>query len=193
MIDQEFYVPREPVSVVAVGDSGEALLIRAILENLGAVVSLHLPGTPDDFLRVLGQGETASRVLVICGHGDDNGFVFGTFAVGIDTSSLIAGSMPAAAIASRVDLPGSIVVSTACSTGSRAFGEAFILGGTAAYIAPDGQPDGADVVLFAHQLLHQLLVRKAPPQAALNHARNCDEANKMFTGYWGSPSGAKYG
>ncbi|MFD0985624.1 hypothetical protein [Methyloligella solikamskensis] len=45
-VDESFFAPRTPVGIVAVGDQGEALVLRAILENLGAVVSLHLPGTP---------------------------------------------------------------------------------------------------------------------------------------------------
>jgi hypothetical protein len=31
-------------------------------------------------LRVLGQGEAAASALVICSHGDENGFVFGDYA-----------------------------------------------------------------------------------------------------------------
>lgn len=46
MIDQKFLFPRVPVAVVDIGDTHEALLIRATLESLGAFVTLHLPGTP---------------------------------------------------------------------------------------------------------------------------------------------------
>jgi hypothetical protein len=59
LVDETFYSPRTPVSVVAVGDSGEALLVRSLLENLGATVAMHLIGTPEDFLRVIGQGSAA--------------------------------------------------------------------------------------------------------------------------------------
>lgn len=71
-VDERFCRPRVPVSV---GDSGEALLIRAILENLGAVVTLHLPGVPEDFRLILDRAEAAPRHLVICGHGDEVGLL----------------------------------------------------------------------------------------------------------------------
>jgi len=180
-IDQSFDFPRTPVGVVGWGaGAGEAQLTRALLENLGAVVTLHQPGTPRDFLRVLGQGEAAGCALVICAHGDTNGFVFGDYAPGIDTSCLISGSMPAQAIAGNVRLPGRIVVSTACGTGTAPFAKAFIDGGVSAYMAPSGEPEGKDVPLFLHHLFHQLLCRGALVEAAYAHARSYDEQGAMF-------------
>lgn len=114
-IDQRFHVPRTPLAVVAVGDGMEALLIRAILESLGAAVTLHLPGTPEDFLEVLAQGESAPRYIVVSGHGDRGGFLFGDYDRRIDTTMLVEGSLPADAIASRVRLPGKVVISVAGS------------------------------------------------------------------------------
>jgi hypothetical protein len=70
--------------------------------------------------------------------------------------------MPPAAIARRINLPGRIVVSTACCTGSDAFGAAFLQGNVAAYIAPNGYPDGADAALFVPLLLHRILRGVAP-------------------------------
>ena len=60
-IDASFFVPRPLVAIVALGDSGEALLLRAILENLGAAVALHLPGVPADVIACLAQGSVAPR------------------------------------------------------------------------------------------------------------------------------------
>jgi len=141
---------------------------------------LHQPGTPKDFLRVLGQGEAAGSALVICAHGDADGFVFGEYAPGIDTSFLINGSMPAHAIAGNVHLPRRIVVSTACGTGTAAFAKAFIDGGVRAYIAPSSEPEGSDMTLFLHHLFYQLLRRRADIDAAWVHARGYDEQSAMF-------------
>lgn len=149
-IDEKFRVPRRRAAIVAVGETSEALLLRGILESLGAVVTLHQPATPEDFLLVLGQGAAAPRHIVISAHGDENGFVLGDFGPGIDTTSLVKGSMSASAIAGCIDLPGKIVVSTACATGGPAFAKAFLDGGVATYIAPNGYPEGCDTPLFAH-------------------------------------------
>jgi hypothetical protein len=78
--DPSFHVERVLVAAIDCGATGEALLLRALLESMGAVVTLHQPGTPKDFLLVLGQGKDAPAFLVICGHGDENGLVFGEYA-----------------------------------------------------------------------------------------------------------------
>jgi len=115
LVDETFYYPRTPVSVVAVGDSGEALLVRSLLENLGATVAMHLIGTPEDFLRVIGQGSAAPSHMVLCCHGNENGIVFGDYAGGIDISGLKAGSMLAQVIAERAGAASCAASSTARS------------------------------------------------------------------------------
>lgn len=134
VVESRFYFPRRPVSVVDIGDAGEALLIRAILENLGAVVTLHLPGTPGDFLLTLADS-TSPEHIIICGHGRETGFHFGDYGEDIDVSMLRAGQLPPEAIARHIDLPGRIVISTACKTGAPGMAAAFLGGGLTAYCA----------------------------------------------------------
>ena len=185
-IDASFFVPRPPVAIVAVGDSGEALLLRAVLENLGAAVTLHLPGVPADVVACLAQGPPSPAHLIISGHGDDNGFVLGEFGPGIDASALVDGSLPAFALRGNVDLPGTVVVSTACETGTPAFADVFLTGGAACYIAPVGYPEGSAVPLFVHALFHDLLRRGSSVEVAVRRARQAlapDEATfSLFAG-----------
>ena len=182
-IDETFTVPRKPVSIAAYGDAHEAHCIRGLLENLGAAVSMHLLGTPSDLFVVLEQGESAPPFLIISGHGDENGFVFGEFGPEIDTSALVSGSLPAAAINGHVNLPGKVIVSTACSTGTPEFAAAFTKGGARAYIAPINDPDGPDALLFVHHFFHQCLARIAHVDSAFEHARNYDANSQMFRIY----------
>lgn len=179
-VDSLFFVPRVAVAIVDTGSPGEALLLRAVLESMGAIVTLHQPGTPEDFLIVLGQGERPPPFLVICGHGDDKGFIFGEFMPPIDTASLLGKHMPPSSVAARVLLPRRTVLSTACMTGTDAWGRAFIDGGVDAYIAPEDYPEGADVPLFVHHLFHHLLIRKANVEAAWSHAAGYDAVSRMF-------------
>ncbi|MFS8045105.1 hypothetical protein [Rhizobium sp. BR 314] len=176
MIDKSFSWPREPIAIVAIGDSGEALLLRAILESLGAVVLLHLPGTPDDVLKCLDQGAVAPEYIILSGHGDDTGFVLGEFVEGIDTSALVKGSLPPVSLMNRIDLPGKVVLSTACLTGSEAFAQAFLSGGVRAYIAPAEYPDGAAIPLFVHGFFYHLLQKQASLEESLKLASAFDEA-----------------
>ena len=183
MIDQNFHVPRPLISIVAIGDSGEAQLLRILLESLGASVLLHLPGTPADFLLVLGASGSPAKYLVISGHGDDAGLIFGDYAPEIDTGCLTQGRLSPLTLAEHIALPGKIVVSTACEAGTPAFASAFLGGGVEAYIAPSGSPEGADAVLFVHRLFHQLLARRRPLARAFAHAADDDETNAMFACY----------
>ena len=180
VIDQTFFHPRTPVSVVAIGDGVEALSIRTLLESLGAAVLLHLVGTPGDFLRVIGQGAAAPAYLVICAHGDETGLIFGAFDEGIDTASLRNGSMPPEVIEQHADLPGTTVVSTACLSGSHAFASAFLESGAHCVIAADGYPGGADAVLFIHLLFYRLLCCGEPLAQAFEKVRAYDERLALF-------------
>ncbi len=179
-VDTRFFAPRTPVAIVDLDATGEALLVRALLEGMGAVVSFHQPGTPEDFLLVLGQGDTPATYLILCGHGDEVGFIFGSYGPGIDTSSLVGESMPPASVAARARLSGRVVVSTACLTGTESFGQAFVGGGAAAYIAPEGYPNGTTPPLFIHHLFHQLLVHGVPLEQAWRQTADYDEKSRMF-------------
>jgi len=118
--------------------------------------------------------------MVICGHGDKNGLIFGDYVPDIDTSGLVQGRMPPRALAGKVDLPGRVVLSTACGTGSSEFGKAFIAGGVRAYIAPPSYPDGASALLFLHHFFHGILCRKAEPEAAYLGASSYDKESANF-------------
>ncbi len=143
MIDQKFMFPRVPVAVVDIGDTLEALLIRSMLESLGAVVTLHLPGTPEDFLTLIAGGELVHQHLIICGHGDENGFVFGDHIADIDTSMLVEGSLPPSVVAEHARLDGKIVLSTCCETGGKAFADAMVeKGGQRSMSLPMARPEG---------------------------------------------------
>ncbi|CAN7370855.1 hypothetical protein LJR098_003116 [Rhizobium sp. LjRoot98] len=179
MIDENFFYPRKPVAIVALGDSAEALLLRAILESLGAAVSLHLPGTPGDALKCLQREEKDAEYVILSGHGDENGFVLGEFVDDIDAGMLIDGSLPADALAGAIRLPAKTVISTACATGTDAFGQAFIAAGARAYAAPSDFPDGSAVPLFLHGLFYELLHGGKTLEEAIAKAQAFDTGNEL--------------
>lgn len=179
MVDHNFFFPRTAVSIIAVGDTGEALLLRAVLESLGASVRLHLPGTPEDILVCLKQPDNPPPYLIISGHGDENGLVVGEFDPEVTGMELRHGSMPAEAFLGNVDLRDTVVFSTACCTGSEAFTKAFIEGDVKAYVASAGYPHGAATSLFVHLLFYELLVRKSPLEEALRFANLLDNDDQL--------------
>lgn len=145
-----------------------------MLESLGASVRLHLPGTPEDILVCLKQADNPPPYLIISGHGDENGLVVGEFDRDVTRMELRDGSLPAEALVGNIDLPNTVIFSTACCTGSEAFAKAFIEGGARAYIASPGYPDGAATPLFVHLFFYELLVRKSPLEDALRRADMLD-------------------
>ena len=189
-IDTRFYSPRTPIAIVDYGATSEAHALRVLLELMGAVTLLHQPGTPEDLLLILGQGEAAPPYVVLCGHGDQVGLVLGEYAPSIDTTALEGTSMPPPAIAGRIHLPGRTVINTACLAGREEMGRAFLRGGLRAYIAPDDYPEGRDVLLFLLHLFHPLLARGRDwVEEAWERAAAYDEESRMWLLH--TPEGAR--
>jgi hypothetical protein len=181
LVDESFFRPRIPVAVIDCGATGEALLVRGLLENMNAIVLFHQPGTPSDFLLLLAEGDRAPRFIVICAHGDGNGIILGSFASNVDASVLVDGSLPPAALSGRINLPGCVVLSTACMTGMERFATAFLKGGVSAYIAATEYPEGAGVLLFVHHFFHEVLCHGLSPQAAYARANSCGGSTARFS------------
>ncbi|HSQ16277.1 MAG TPA: hypothetical protein VLM83_01150 [Anaerolineales bacterium] len=149
-IDTQFYAPRLPISIVALPNDFEARGMREMLEMFfNCVVTIHWIGTPADFLKVLGQGDTAPRYLIISGHGGEIGYYLGEYIEEIDTSMLRDRHMPSEVIAPVVNLPGCTVLTTTCKGGTEAMGKAFVhTGKIGGYIGCRGWPDGTDMPVF---------------------------------------------
>jgi hypothetical protein len=172
-IDEQFYAPRLPVSVIALPNSAhEVYTLRDLLEAFNCVLTVHWIGAPTDFLKVLGQGDTAPRYLLIAGHGDeDKGYYLGEYAPFIDTSMLHGQYMPAEVIAPVVNLPGCTVISSACGTGVERMGRAFAGNGRVnAYIACRAYPDGGDMLVFLATFFHGVLRKKLAERDAWRRA-----------------------
>ena len=151
--------PLLPVSLVHVSGGGLELT-RTALEALGCVVLTHRIGTPSDFLRVLGQGEQSPRYMVILGHGDEDGLVFGEYDKPLGGLWLRDGSLPPEAIEAHVNLPGCTVISYSCQGGSDAMARAFLTGGVAGYIGCRTEVQTVALTLFLFHFLFGALHKK---------------------------------
>ena len=167
-VEAEFYVPLLPISIVQVSGGGEFL--RSMLESLRCVVTLHRPGTPGDFLKLIALGENAPRYMIICGHGAEDGLYFGEYIAEIDTSMLRNGCLPAAAIQETVDLPGCTVISATCCGGQAPMAEAFILGGVSAYLSSPEEPDGMAMNVFLINFFYAVMEKGLSDEDAWRHA-----------------------
>jgi hypothetical protein len=183
-IDTEFFFKYRPVAIAPHGNAGDdSRFVRTLLEQLGAVVLLHQIGTPGDFLRVISQGQQAAPYLVICGHGDEDGLVFGEYAPNIDTSMLIDGKMPPKCIAEHVNLPDCVVINTACYAGREPMADAFMKGGLKAYIGSVDAPEFFLEPLFLAHFFYRLLTAHGSERQAWEHAGSYDAGSRQYAFY----------
>ena len=175
-VDMEFFAPRMPVEIVDCGGVGElGRLARDLIEELGGTAHLHLCGTPDDFLKVISQGEQTAPYLIVIVHGDDNGLVFGEYADFIDTSMLVEGRMPPECVAKHINLPGCVVFNDACGAGEEPMGQAFMAGGLKAYIGSvEPVPHGTAGIMFIAHFFYKLWRAKCSEIEAWEQAASYD-------------------
>lgn len=189
-IESEFYVPLLPISIVQVSGGGEFL--RAMLESLRCVVTLHRPGTPGDFLKVMDLGENTPRYLIICGHGAEDGLYFGEYIPEIDTSMLRNECLPAASIQETVNLLGCTVISATCYGGQPPMAEAFLAGGVKAYIGSPEAPDGMAMNVFLINFFFAVMEKGLSDEDAWRQAAAAtDHADIWHLRYFDSGSGEK--
>ncbi len=172
------------VEIVSIGVAMEALLCRSILESLGMMTCLSLPGSPDALVRALNGTTGTASIMVICGHGTDGAFDVGEFGAGIDTSALDEGRLYPRGLEGQ-SLTVETVVSTCCTTGNEEMAVRLLGAGARTYIAPAGWPDGRIVPLFLHLLFRYMMLDGLPVRAAVERASAAfaaeDERFTIFT------------
>jgi len=186
-VDTTFHHRQLPVEIADFGAAGEAELLRALLESLGAVVLLHRLSTPADLLKVLAQGETCAPYLILSGHGDAGDLILGEYAagIGIEVSMLRDGKLPPEVVAAHLHLPGCVVINTACEAGRPETARAFMQGGLRAYLAAAEELDGAAVPLFVMHFFYALTQQKASLRQAWRHAAGYDRHSRAMLLYDG--------
>jgi len=179
-VDTQFFGPKTSVAITCVENSESAQLLRGLLEGLWAVTHYHNIGCPEDFLRVIGQEETAPPYLVIAGHGGDHGIYFGEYGVPVDTSSLKGEDMPASSIAEHVKLPNTVILNLTCDCGSDEMARAFLSGGARAYIGTDPNPLAIEHPLFVAHFFHSIIRRRKEPFDAWQRAAAYDGQSRLY-------------
>lgn len=168
------------VSIIGVGDSGEAQLLRLQLEHLGLATCLNLVGKPSDFFDGFSFYGQVPDAVIIAAHGDDAGIVFPEMAAGVDELVLPDDRITPALIARELKSPPPLVISLACASGTTPFTKAFSSAGAKTYIAPVGDPDGRDVPLFVNLLFHAMTGMELPIHDALNKANAAIDSTSVF-------------
>jgi hypothetical protein len=167
------------IEILDFGATSEAQLLRSILENLGARVGMTQAGNPCAFLQAL---SLKTDYLIICGHGDKSGFVFGEFAPSVDSSMLVDSVLPAAEI-EKAAVRAAVVISTGCETGADRLAAAFRRAGAKRYTAPRHSPEGSAVPLILHRYFHAVFINGLSSETALDSAQVGFQLEDRFTSY----------
>ena len=182
-VETQFYVKQNPIGIINIGDFEEAYTIRIFAERLNLAVRFYKIGTPGDFLKVISRESELPPCIIICGHGDENGIVFGDYMEGIDTSMLKDESMPPECIEKHANLTDRIVVNTCCVGGTDAMASAFLKSKPRCYIGSLDYQNAASTSIFLTLFLDQLLRKNKPVQEAWNRAASYDDETRHLAFY----------
>lgn len=145
------------IALLAIDAIAEALLLRGILETLGATVHLRPAGKPSDVFAPLDVFDGLADVLILCAHGDENGLIFPAMAPGVDRLVLPGDRITPDELDRLPRGLAQVVVSTACASGKESFARAVFNAGAKTYVAPSGDPDGAAAALIVGIALHRVI------------------------------------
>ena len=171
-----------PTVLIAFADTGgEAGAIRAAAEWFGASVFWFPVGRPLDFLDVLGgkTGYPDADMTVLSFHGEDGAFLMPELGEEIYREDEPRGPVGAELIRSRLRLTDTVVLSTACGTGSAETAAAFRERGNY-YAAPSEEVEGAAALMFAVRFLYERLAKGASPEEAGRLAASADGETALF-------------
>lgn len=168
------------VDIVVIDDDLEALALRSVLEWWNIQVTLHLVGQAKDLISILDGSNLGSKIIFLMGHGNERGFLLPELSLTIEQDQPFHGSLMPAQLAEFINLPNSVVVSTACATGTPAFAETFLSAGCRAYIGPEAYPDGDASLFYILHLCYDWLCKGTSLEEAHARALAHDNETSMF-------------
>lgn len=159
------------VAIAGIGDSGEALLLRALLEAMGAEVRLTMIGKPSAISGALTMTGAVPDLAILSAHGDERGLIFPELAPGVDPLMPADGRLGPDWIARHLVVPETTLLVTACASGAPATASALLKAGAARVVAPPGYPAGhaigTAVAVMAHGVAHRGLSWNEATSAAV--------------------------
>ena len=145
------------ITIVAIEDLGEALLLRLMLEQLGLHVCLNRCGKPSDFFDAFSFYGQRPDAAIVSAHGDDKGICFPEMAPGVDSLVLPRNHLTSEILAGNLHQQVPLIISLACASGAPDIAKSFLQCSTKKYVAPANYPKATEASLFAHVLFHHLV------------------------------------
>src|SRR5579884_315075 len=162
---------RARVDIAAIDTAEDAQALRAVAESYRCDTRLVPVGCPAHLVEVLAGAASTAEILILAAHGDERGFLLPELAPQIAAEQPFNGALTPQLVRRHARLPGRLVISVGCYTGSPAMAGAFLSRGARAYIGPRSAPNGEAAVAFVAALLYAHLVRELALPAAVDNAR----------------------
>ncbi len=145
------------IHILAADTGLQPRVVRVAAEHYGATVSATWVGNSSQVVEYL-SSRPPHDVIILSFHGDDQGMLMPALAEECRSLYPYFEVIRPADFARFLALDGSIVISHACRGGTPAMAEAFISGGTAAYVGAESDPETAASTKYVLDFLYGYLI-----------------------------------
>ncbi|QBD83463.1 hypothetical protein EPA93_13410 [Ktedonosporobacter rubrisoli] len=153
--------------------------IRVALEGFGIKVNRFPVGRAQHAINVLSGEEATAPYVLLAMHGDYDQLLLPALAPEIEATERFHGALTPQDLHSFVDLPGRIVISLGCETGTPNLARAFLDHGCIAYIGPEGAPFGYASMFVPIFLFYELTEGRSLAEA-VERLRKHDQELAMW-------------
>ena len=164
------------VRLIVIDDEAEAL--RLALEQFGLRVDLYRIGQARHLVTALSDIAGTEYVVLNC-HGEHGDIVLPELAAAIEAQQPVHRRLTSDDLTRYAQFDGALVISTGCTTGTDAMGQAVLAAGATGYLAPTDYPEG-HAAFFALTLLFYELTRGRDIHHAVTALRELDPDLAMW-------------
>jgi len=153
--------------------------IRSALEDFGIKVTLFPIGRAQHVVNVLSGEECTAPYVILAMHGDHNKLLLPSLAEEIAATERFNDALTPEDLSTFVNLPGRVVISLGCETGTPELARSFLDHGCTAYIGPEGAPFGY-ASMFVPIFLFYELTEMRSLEGAMERLRQHDHELAMW-------------
>ena len=167
------------IHILEIESALEAQALRAAAECWGAQVSVTWVANSSQVVDFLSQPPPHDLIL-ICAHGDKRGILLPLLADEVKARFAFCDVLSPDDFAGFVRLNSSVVLCSACATGTEAMAHAFLTGGARSFIAPADFPEGDVALWFALNFVFAFLKSNGDVETAFDAANRGLEDDDRF-------------
>ena len=153
--------------------------IRSSLEGFGIKVNRFPVGRGQHIVNVLSGKEATAPYVLLSLHGEHDKLLLPSLAEEVAATERFNDALTPEDLHTFVNLPGRVVISLGCETGTLNLARAFLDHGCTAYIGPEGQPYG-HASLFVPIFLFYELTEGRSLDEAVERLRRHDQELAMW-------------